>query len=119
VTKKEFFEIPEANLLSAAEWMRVTKRQALIIHQIWKLQNIMSWKKSFSSDKEAINKDELIQEVDTKYRLMVKKSLRSFRQEELGACQSGKEGQKILLGQWFDETLCHYQRVLKTASPNT
>jgi hypothetical protein len=24
-----------------------------------------------------------------------------------------------LLGQWFDETLCHYQRVLKTASPNT
>jgi len=119
VTKKDFFEIPEDNLLSAAEWMRVTKRQALIVHQIWKLQKIMSWKQSFSSDEEAINNDELIQEVETKFRLMLKKSLRSFRQEELGACQSGKEGQKVLLGQWFDETLFHYQRVLKTASPNT
>jgi histone acetyltransferase 1 len=118
VTKKDFFEIPEENVLSVAEWMRVTKRQALLIHQMWKLQKIMSWKQSVSSVKEAINNDELIKEVETKYRLMVKKSLRSFRQEELGACQSGKEGQRVLLGQWFDETLCHYKRVLKTATPN-
>jgi histone acetyltransferase 1 len=117
VTKKDFFVIPEENVLSVAERMRITKRQALIVHQIWKLQKIMRWKQKFSSNDEAINNDELIQELEKRYRLMVKKSLRSLRQEELGACQSGKEGQKVLLGKYFDETLCHYHRVLKTELP--
>ncbi|KAL3810022.1 hypothetical protein ACHAXA_006137 [Cyclostephanos tholiformis] len=118
VTKKEFFEISEETLLSVAACMRVTKRQALTMHQLWKLQRIMSWKESFSSDGRSIIDDNLIQEVETKYRLMVKKSLKALRQEELGACQSGKDGQKALLGRWFDETMCHFQRILMTASPN-
>ncbi|KAL3763120.1 hypothetical protein ACHAW5_010750 [Stephanodiscus triporus] len=116
VTKKDFFEVSEEDLLSVAECMKITKRQALIMHHIFKCQQIMNWKQSLSSDDEAISYDKLIQDVETKYRLMVKKSLRTFRQEELGAC-GGKEAQKILLGQWFDETMCHYHRVLKTTSP--
>ena len=117
VTKKDFFDVSEESLLSVAASMRVTKRQALTMHQLWKLQHIMSWKKSFSPDVKSNSDNNLIQDVETKYRLMVKKSLKALRQEELGACPSGKEGQKILLGRWFDETMCHYQRILLTTSP--
>ena len=108
VTDKQFFApIEEENELSVSEHLKITKRQTHIVHEIYKLHQIENWK-------ENANDHDLIQQVDTNFRLMVKKSLRSLRQEELGACQDGKEGQKVLLGQWFDETLRHYHGVLRS-----
>lgn len=105
VTSKQFFvPIAEEKVLSVSEHMKITKRQAQIVHEIYKLHQIESWKQN----------RELYQQVETNYRLMVKKSLRTLREEELGACEDGKEGQKALLGLWFDETLRHYHRILSS-----
>ena len=109
VTNKQFFDpISDENVLSISERLKITKRQTHIVHEIYKLHQIESWKQNENND------HELIEQVETNYRLMVKKSIRTLRLEELGACPDGKEGQKVLLGQWFDETLLHYHRVLRS-----
>ena len=41
-----------------------------------------------------------------------RKSLKSYRTEELGACEGGKEEQKALLAKWFEETYSHYRKLL-------
>lgn len=112
VTKPEFFApTPEDKLVIIAELLRITKRQALIMDEIWMLQHILKWKSFVTRERSAC--DELIDQVETQYRLMVKKSIRTLRLEELGACEGGKEGQKALLAKWFDETMCQYRRVLR------
>ncbi len=108
VTRKQFFfPVAEENVLSVSEHLKVTKRQTHVVHEIYKLHQIENWKKHE-------NDRELIQQVETNYRLMVKKSLKTLREEELGACQDGKEGQRILLGKWFAETVRHYHGVLRS-----
>jgi hypothetical protein len=112
VTKPEFFvPTPDDKLVKIAELLRITKRQALIMDEIWMLQHILKWKSLVTRERSAC--DELIEQVETQYRLMVKKSIRTLRLEELGACDGGKEGQKALLAKWFDETMCQYRRVLR------
>ncbi len=108
VTSKQFF-VPaaEENVLSVSEHLKVTKRQTHVVHEIYKLHQIESWKKHQ-------NDRELIQQVETNYRLMVKKSLKTLREEELGTCHDGKDGQRILLGKWFDETIRRYHGVLRS-----
>ncbi|KAL9186396.1 hypothetical protein ACHAXT_005634, partial [Thalassiosira profunda] len=108
VTDKEYFlPIPEEDLLSVAGALRVTKRQAQIIHEIYKLDQLERAKQA-----NGLGDGETIQRAETAYRLMVKRSLRSLRIEELGACSGNKEKQKELLAKWFDETLAHYRRLL-------
>ena len=77
------------------------------------LQHILTWKKNFVTKEQSACCNELIEQVETQYRLMVKKSIRTLRLEELGACDGGKEGQKALLAKWFDETMCQYRRTLR------
>lgn len=114
VTKKEYYlPISEENLLKVAEALKVTKRQAQVVHEVYKLAKVEEWKRSLSKD---ANDTELIEDIEKNYRLMVKKSLRSYRLEELGACDGDKEKQKALLGEWFEETLSHYRRLLRLQS---
>ena len=114
VTKPEFFvPTPDDKLVKIAELLRITKRQALIMDEIWMLQHILKWKNFVTKERRSAACDELIEQVETQYRLMVKKSIRTLRLEELGACDGGKEGQKALLAKWFDETMCQYRRVLR------
>jgi histone acetyltransferase 1 len=106
VTSWEYFQpAPDEVTLTLSSLLKVTKRQAEIVQEIYKLATVEKWKKN-SKDKQ------LIQQVETNYRLMIKKSLKSFRTEELGACEGGKEGQKALLAKWFAETHSHYLKLL-------
>ena len=116
VTDKDYFlPIQEETLVAVAEYLKITKRQCQIVHEINKLAELESWKrKVLANDDSSSNNHELIVQAETQYRLMVKKSLRQLRMEELGACGS-KEEQKSMLGKWFDETLVHYRRVLKSS----
>jgi hypothetical protein len=66
----------------------------------------------YSYPKQGSNDNAQIQQVETNYRLMIKKSLKSHRTEELGACEGGKEEQKALLAKWFDYTHNHYRKLL-------
>ena len=113
VTDKEYFlPTSDHNLLSVAQALKITKRQAQIAHEIYKLYQVERWKQQQRQSGDPDEKDQLMRQIETNYRLMVKRSLRSCRMEELGACQGGKEGQKALLGQWFEETLRHYRGLL-------
>lgn len=116
VTDKEYFlPASEERLASVAAAMKITKRQAQILHEIYKLAQLEQWEEQQTSGMKVAcgsGEDELIRQVKTNYRLMVKRSLRFFRIEELGACQGGKEEQKALLGRWFEETFDHYRRIL-------
>jgi histone acetyltransferase 1 len=115
VTKLEEFFIPtpDDKIVIIAELLRITKRQAMVMDEIWMLQHILTWKKNFVTKEQSACCNELIEQVETQYRLMVKKSIRTLRLEELGACDGGKEGQKALLAKWFDETMCQYRRTLR------
>jgi len=107
VTNKEFFlPVPDDKLKEIANDLKITKRQCQVVHEIYKLCEVEKWKRRPNETG--------VVEVDTNYRLMIKKSLRSLREEELGACEGGKDEQKALLGKWFDETMVHYRRVLKS-----
>mmetsp|Transcript_8961 Transcript_8961/g.16187 ORF Transcript_8961/g.16187 Transcript_8961/m.16187 type:complete len:229 (+) Transcript_8961:122-808(+) len=115
VTNKEYF-LPVSEI-QLARALKITKRQVQIVHEVYKLAQVEQWKRHQQTltGKDTINdgkEDELISKVETNYRLMVKRSLRSFRMEELGACAGGKEEQKILLGRWFEETISHYHRLV-------
>jgi len=117
VTDKWYFDpVLDEHLLPVAEYLKITKRQCQKIHDIHKLSEIEIWKDRLDctlvNDIDGSKKAQYIDEVETKYRLMVKKSLKQLRIEELSAA-CGKEEQKALLGKWFDETLSHYRRVLK------
>ena len=122
VTKKEYcLPIAEENLLKVAAALKVTKRQAQVVHEVYKLAKVEEWKQTLSKDANYCfgverRPSEMIGEIEKNYRLMVKKSLRSYRLEELGSCDGDKEKQKALLGEWFDETLSHYRRLLRLQS---
>mmetsp|Transcript_20479 Transcript_20479/g.33711 ORF Transcript_20479/g.33711 Transcript_20479/m.33711 type:complete len:518 (+) Transcript_20479:83-1636(+) len=104
VTSKDYFQ-PSHDVLSISSLLKITKCQTEMMHEIYKLAAVERWKKD-SKD------NERIQQVETNYRLMVKKSLRSHRTEELGACEGGKEEQKALLAKWFDQTHNQYRKIL-------
>ena len=108
--KANFLPISDDNLASVADTLKITKHQVQIIHEIYKLSQVEKWKQSLPKNDD--KSDELIKQVETYYRLMVKRSLRAHRIEELGACDGDKEKQKALLGEWFDQTYSHYHRLL-------
>ncbi len=111
VTNKEYFQPAPDGGLSLSSLLKITKRQAEVMHEMYKLSAVERWKLD-SND----NSQNQMQQVDTYYRLMVKKSLKSHRTEELGACEGGKEEQKALLAKWFDQTHKHYRRILGLVS---
>jgi len=117
VTDKCYFDpVSDEHLLPVAEYLKIRKRQCQKIHDIHKLSEIKIWKDRLDctlvNDIDGSKKAQYIEEVETNFRLMVKKSLKQLRIEELSAA-GGKDEQKALLGKWFDETLSHYRRVLK------
>lgn len=106
VNSREYFQqAPIESTLTLSSLLKITKRQVEIIHEIYKLAAVEKWKQD-SKDTQQIN------QVETYYRLMIKKSLKSYRTEELGACEGGKEEQKALLAKWFEETYSHYRKLL-------
>ena len=113
VTDKLYFDpVSDEDLLPVAGYLKITKRQCQVVHDIHKLSAIEKWKDKLGLTYENDGLAQCVKEVETKYRLMVKKSLKQLRIEELSAA-GGKEEQKALLSKWFDETLKHYHRVLK------
>ncbi|KAL7432135.1 hypothetical protein ACHAXM_002967 [Skeletonema potamos] len=105
VTSKEYFLAAPDGGLTFSSLLKITRRQAEIMHEIYKLAALEKWK-------QGTRDEEQIQLVETNYRLMIKKSLKSHRTEELGACEGGKEEQKALLAKWFDQTHNHYRKLL-------
>ncbi len=105
VTNKEYFQPAPDGGLTLSSLLKITKRQAEVMHEIYKLAAVERWKLDSNDNSQ-------IQQVETNYRLMVKKSLKSHRTEELGACEGGKEEQKALLAKWFEETYNHYRKLL-------
>ncbi|KAK1745030.1 histone acetyltransferase type B catalytic subunit [Skeletonema marinoi] len=97
VTSKEYFQPAPDGGLSLASLLKITKRQTEVMYEIYKLAAVAKWKHGSKDNAQ-------IQQVETNYRLMIKKSLKSHRTEELGACEGGKEEQKALLAKWFDQT---------------
>eukprot|EP00804_Cyclotella_cryptica_P018352 CCRYP_015477-RA/>CCRYP_015477-RA protein AED:0.32 eAED:0.32 QI:95/1/1/1/0/0/2/122/509 len=87
-------------------------RQVQIVHEMYKLEQLEKWKRQTLNAGDE-NSRGIIQEVETHYRLMIKKSLRALRKEELGACGGGKEEQKALLERWFQESLAYYRKLLR------
>lgn len=107
VNSREYFQqAPNESMLTLSSSLKITKRQIEIIHEIYKLAAVEKWKQ-VSKDTQQIN------QVETYYRLMIKKSLKSYRTEELGACEGAKEEQKALLAKWFEETYSHYRKLLR------
>jgi hypothetical protein len=105
-----FSPTSEDELQRVASLLKVTKRQAHIVHEMYKLAQLETWKKTFSDACTTENRS-LIQDKETQFRLMIKKALRSLRKEELGACDT-KDEQKALLEQWFQMSLLHYRTLL-------
>ena len=106
VTDKHFFSpVSDEKLQEIATSLKITKRQAQRVHELHKLEQLQKWKNHADDNS-------TIEEKETQYRLMIKKTLRSIRKEELGACTGGKEEQKVLLERWFQETSAHYRRLL-------
>ena len=105
VTSKEYFLPDPDGGLALSSYLKITKRQAEVMYEIYKLAAVEEWK-------QGSNDNAQIQQVETNYRLMIKKSLKSHRTEELGACEGGKEEQKALLAKWFDYTHNHYRKLL-------
>ena len=104
VMDKDFFApMVETDQQKIATILKITKRQAQIVHEMHKLEQLNKWKKNADSS--------LIADRETQYRLMIKKSLRALRSEELGACKS-KDEQKSLLEEWFQDALAHYTKLL-------
>ncbi|KAL7527443.1 hypothetical protein ACHAWF_002181 [Thalassiosira exigua] len=118
VTEREYFlPVSDERLIAVARALKITKRQSQAVHELRKMDEIEEWKRSLGGPSNAASNDgadrrRTIEEVETSYRLMAKRSLRSCRLEELGACEGGKEGQKALLGRWFEETLARYRGIL-------
>ncbi|KAL7478608.1 hypothetical protein ACHAW6_004370 [Cyclotella cf. meneghiniana] len=113
VTEKDFFSsLSEETFVKITILLKITKRQAQIVHEMYTLEQLMKWRQQ-TLDASNENCRESIRDMETQYRLMIKKSLRALRKEELGACSGGKEEQKALLEQWFQETLAYYCRLLR------
>jgi len=116
ITSKEYFgPIPENNLQYVASLLKITTGQSQIVHEMYKLAQLEAWKQQLLDCSETASQSHdpsTIEDAETNFRLMVKRSLRTNRQEELGACAGGKEEQKALLGKWFDETLLHFWGLL-------
>ncbi|KAL7473884.1 hypothetical protein ACHAXS_014378 [Conticribra weissflogii] len=116
ITSKEYFDpISDGNLQSVASLLKITKGQSQIVHEMHKLAQLEAWKQELLNCSETANhqkKNSAIEAAETNFRLMVKRSLRTKRKEELGACLGGKEEQKALLSKWFDETLLHFRGLM-------
>ena len=104
--------LPDDLVASGAAELRVTPQQILIASEMAKLCAVEAKIKDLRSSNEGSTNEETIEDIEKKYRLMVKKRLLKVHREELGACGS-KDEQKAKLGEIFDETLRQYRSLLK------
>jgi len=92
-----FKQVSDADALQAGAVACITPRQVQIAHEIYKL---------------SLLPENCSEDLQKKYRLMVKKRLAKVHREDLGGCAS-KEEKQAMLARIFDETFEQYKAVLK------
>ena len=100
-----FAPLPDSQAIEPATRAKITVRQIQIVSELSKLHALNEYLQSTRT----ADRDEL----EKKYRLMVKKRLQKLHKEELGGCRNKQEMQAILSG-YYDEVLAHYQDILKS-----
>jgi hypothetical protein len=101
----DFFEVlPDSVVTQAAANGKITKQQIQTVYELYRLQQLTAYSQENEADKD---------ELEKKYRLMVKKRLNKLHAEDLGCCRNKEEKQK-LLADLFDERLKHYQAILSS-----
>ncbi len=128
---EQFFDpIKESDAAKAAALARISKTQIHIAYEIYKLSSrntiihnlkkgILSSSSSLSSSSPLASLPLLtqeqvqteIEEVEKKFRLMVKKRLNHFYSEDIGACET-KDAKKKKLADIFEKTMKEYAKVL-------
>jgi histone acetyltransferase 1 len=95
-----FSSIPEAEAVQLSARAKITPHQIHIVNELLKLQALQS----FDSSKER-------EELERRYRLLVKRRLNKDYGEEMGA-YSTKDQKKEFLAKLFDEQFAHYETLL-------
>ena len=88
--------------------LRITKTQVQIAYEICKLSEKTKYLQQQGESIDAGEKEE----IEKKFRLMVKKRLNSLHKEEIGACATKTEKQAKLT-KIYDETIAGYKKILK------
>lgn len=104
ISHPDFFKpISDADAIQAGAVACIIPRQVQVAHEIYKL---------------SLLPDDCSEDVQKKYRLMVKKRLAKVHREDLGGCAT-KEEKQAMLAKIFDETLELYEKVLKKSSKSS
>ena len=105
-----FEPIRDSDALDAASKAKVSKTQIHIAYEVYKLSVL---NETIEKLKNTNTSMVLLEDTETKYRLMVKKRLNQFHKEELGV-YSTKDEKKKKLTEIFDNTMMKYQGILTT-----
>jgi len=110
---KFFAPLSDKQLGRVADAMRITTKQVQLIYEIDRLSQMEEFIEKLSrtsSTSKDDKKQQQIEDLEKRYRLMVKKRLNKSYREELSACRTKKEMQDCL-SDLFDESLNHYRSV--------
>lgn len=110
-----FSTLSEVDLLLASALSKLTTRQIQIVHELYVLQEIQSFKAKLEENgNNNGDKDfqKLKDDVQKKFRLMVKRRFNKEHREELGSLPS-KDNQKAFLAQLYESLFKQYERILK------
>lgn len=106
-TGDTFDKLLDSDAVQAAAYAKITPSQIQIAYELLKLESLQSQiKKKSSSDS-----THFVEELEKKYRLMVKKRLNIANKDDLAVLHSKAEKQKEL-AKIFDRTLLEYQKLL-------
>jgi histone acetyltransferase 1 len=97
-----FEPLSDAKVVEVATRAKITIQQVQIVYEMKKLQGLNDYVTDVVSDKE---------ELEKRYRLMIKKRLKKANKDSL-ACLDNKQEMKDYLGKWFDRDYAHRQRAL-------
>ena len=107
----------ESDAVTLASKARITKTQIQIAYEIYKLARMTAYinKAIAIAEKGRLQGClEQKEEMEKKYRLMVKKRLNGLHKEEIGACPSKVEKQ-AMLSKLFEEALEKYKSILRVS----
>jgi histone acetyltransferase 1 len=110
LSELSFVPLKEEWAVQATTLSRTTVKQVKTVYELHRLATLQHFLKAHP---DSPDKDEL----ERKYRLMVKKRLNRDCREELSACGSKQEMQ-AKLSQLYDETYQYYQNILRRAKPS-
>ena len=112
-----FQPLTESDAASAAAIAKITKTQIQIAYEMYKLKRVaaMIMKDTLKKIGAGLSEDDhssIRQELEKKYRLMVKKRLNHLHKEEIGACPTKAEKQAKLT-ELFGESYARYKSIVK------